>query len=68
LAIRLPKAVIKLLRLKGADSIEAHIPQPRGIETERVLTAQELLKRLRKFRGRQPAGFRFERLEANERN
>jgi antitoxin MazE len=67
LAIRLPKAVVEALRLKEGDSVEVHVAGARSLEIERVPPPEELLKRLRKFRGRLPEGFRFDRLEANER-
>jgi antitoxin MazE len=68
LAIRLPRSVVEALRLKEGDNIEVHVAGRRTFEIERSPTPQELLRRLRKFRGRLPAGFRFDRLEANERN
>jgi antitoxin MazE len=67
LAIRLPQSVVEALRLKEGDSIEVHVAGPRTFEVERTPTPQDLLRRLRRFRGRMPAGFRFDRLEANER-
>jgi antitoxin MazE len=67
LAIRLPKSVVEALGLKEGDSIEVHVAGSRTFEVERSPTPKELLRRLRKFRGRLPAGFRFDRLEANER-
>ena len=67
LAVRLPRAVVEALGLKEGDSIEIHVAGRRTFEVERSPAPQELLRRLRKFRGRLPAGFRFDRLEANER-
>jgi antitoxin MazE len=67
LAVRLPKSVVEALGLKEGDDIEIHVAGRRMFEIERTPAAQELLRRLRKFRGRLPAGFRFDRLEANER-
>jgi antitoxin MazE len=67
LAVRLPKSVVEALGLKEGDDIEIHVAGRRMFEIERAPAAQELLRRLRKFRGRLPAGFRFDRLEANER-
>jgi antitoxin MazE len=68
LALRLPRAVVDALGLKEGDDIEVHIAGRRVFEIERTATPQELLRRLRKFRGRLPAGFRFDRLEANARD
>jgi antitoxin MazE len=58
---------VEALGLKEGDDIEIHVAGRRMFEIERAPAAQELLRRLRKFRGRLPAGFRFDRLEANER-
>jgi antitoxin MazE len=55
------------LKLKEGDNVEVHVAGSRTFEVERSPTPQELLKRLRKYRGRLPPGFRFDRLEANER-
>jgi antitoxin MazE len=67
LAIRLPQSVVQALKLKEGDNVEVHVAGSRTFEVERSPTPQELLKRLRKYRGRLPPGFRFDRLEANER-
>jgi antitoxin MazE len=67
LAVRLPKSVVEALGLKEGYDIEIHVAGRRMLEIERAPAPQELLRRLRKFRGRLPAGFRFDRLEANER-
>jgi antitoxin MazE len=67
LAIRIPRSVVAALRLKAGDRIEVHVVGRRNLEIERSPTPRELLRALRKFRGRLPQGFRFDRLEANER-
>jgi antitoxin MazE len=67
LAIRLPRSVVEVLGLKEGDSIEIHIADRRSFAIEKAPTSKQLLERLRKYRGRLPAGFRFDRLEANER-
>jgi antitoxin MazE len=56
LAVRLPRGVVKALGLKEGDSIEVHVVGPRSFKIERRPTSRELLSRLRKFRGRLPAG------------
>jgi antitoxin MazE len=68
LAVRLPRSVVEALGLKEGDSIEIQVAGPRTFEIERTPAPRELLRRLRKYRGRLPAGFRFDRLEANERD
>lgn len=66
LAVRLPAAVVGALGLKEGDDIEIHVVGERRFEIEKTPATPESLSRLRKFRGRLPAGFRFDRLEANE--
>jgi len=67
LAVRLPQSVVEALRLKEGDSVEVHVLGSRSLEVGKAASAKELLARLRKYRGRLPAGFRFDRLEAYER-
>lgn len=67
LAVRLPAAVVEALDLKEGDDIEIQIAGARTFEIEKQPGAAELLVRLRKFRGRLPADFKFDRLEAHER-
>jgi antitoxin MazE len=66
LAVRLPASVVEALGLKEGDQIEIHVAGERSFAIERSPSPRELLARLRKYRGRLPAGFRFDRLEANE--
>jgi len=67
LAVRLPAAVVEALDLKPGDHIHLHVTGDRSIAVEKAPGARELLARLRKYRGRLPADFKFDRLEANER-
>jgi len=67
LAVRLPAAVVEALALKEGDEIEIQVAGARAFEIKRKPGARELLERLRKFRGRLPADFHFNRLEANTR-
>lgn len=66
LAVRLPVVVVEALSLKEGDDIEIHIAGERVFELEKKVTPQALLTQLRKYRGRLPADFKFDRLEANE--
>lgn len=66
LAVRLPAAVVQALDLKEGEEIELHVVGERTLEVARKAPPRELLTRLRRLRGRLPAGFRFDRLEANE--
>ena len=67
LTIRLPVAVVEALKLKEGDEIEVHIADARELAIARKPGRAELLKRLRAFRGRLPADFKFDREEANAR-
>ena len=67
LAIRLPRSVVKVLGLKEGDSVEIYVADQRSLAIEKAPTSKQLLERLRKYRGRLPAGFRIDRVEANER-
>jgi len=68
LAVRLPAAVVQALDLKEGEDIELHVVSNRSLEVVRKPSSQELLTRLRRFRGRLPADFHFDRIDANERN
>lgn len=68
LAVRLPAAVVDALQLKVGEDIEIHVVGRRAVEIARKPAPRELVARLRKFRGRLPADFSFDRLEANERS
>lgn len=67
LAVRLPQSVVEILGLKEGDSIEIHVVGTRSFAVGKAPTSLQLLARLRKYRGQIPAGFKFDRLEANER-
>lgn len=67
LGIRIPAAVVEALDLKEGDDIEIVVAGARTFAVKRAPGAREILARLRKYRGRLPADFRFDRLEANER-
>jgi antitoxin MazE len=67
LAVRLPQSVVDALKLKDGDQIEIQVMGARTLEVDRKPAPRELLTRLRKLRGRLPADFKFDRLEANER-
>jgi antitoxin MazE len=67
LAVRLPAAVVEALELKDGDDIEIHVVGSRELGIARKPGREELLKRLRTFRGRLPADFKFDREEANAR-
>jgi antitoxin MazE len=67
LAVRLPAVVIDALGLKAGDDVEIQVTGARTFDVSKSPDNQELLAKLRKYRGRLPQGFRFDRLEAHER-
>ena len=66
LAVRLPAAVVQALGLQEGEEIELHVVGERTLEVARKAPPQDLLVRLRRLRGKLPADFHFDRLEANE--
>lgn len=67
LAIRLPAGLVEALNLKEGDDIEVDVADKRQFDVRRKADVRAMLIRLRKYRGRIPADFKFDRLEANER-
>ena len=67
LAVRLPSAVVEALDLKEGDDIEISVTGSRALEINKAPGNRELLSRLRKYRGRLPADFKFDRLAASGR-
>jgi antitoxin MazE len=63
LAVRLPASVVDALELKEGDEIEIHVAGEREFGVSPKPAREELLKRLRAFRGRLPADFKFDRDE-----
>lgn len=68
LAIRLPAALVEALDLREGDDVTLHAAGARTLDVEKTPSAKQLLVRLRRFRGRLPKDFKFDRLEANERS
>jgi antitoxin MazE len=67
LAVRLPASVVDALNLKEGDQIEIRIAGGRAFEVGRDQSRQRALASLRKLRRPLPAGFVFDRSEANAR-
>lgn len=67
LAIRLPAAVVEALKLKEGDQIEVEVAGSRSFAVRRRPEATDLLAGIRKYRGKMPTDFSFDRLEANAR-
>jgi antitoxin MazE len=68
LAVRLPAVVVEALDLREGDDIEIEVAGARAIEIRKRPEARELLTRIRQYRGRLPADFKFDRLEAHARD
>ena len=67
LAIRLPAVVVDALKLQEGDDIEVIIADARVLRIAKKTDRETLLARLRQFRGKLPADFKFERDDANAR-
>lgn len=67
LAVRLPSAVVEALALKEGDQIEIRIADKRDFQIARDRSREKAIERMRQLRRPLPPGFKFDRLEANER-
>jgi antitoxin MazE len=65
LALRLPASVVKALDLKEGDDVTIDVAGDRHLELARKPSSRELIERLKRFRGRLPDDFRFDRIEVN---
>ncbi|HXX00419.1 MAG TPA: AbrB/MazE/SpoVT family DNA-binding domain-containing protein [Candidatus Acidoferrales bacterium] len=65
LAVRLPATVVEALELQEGDQIEIRIAQGRVFEVSRDRSRERALARLRELRRPLPAGFVFERDDAD---
>ncbi len=68
LAIRLPTALVEALALRDGDDIEVIIADERVFQVKKKPGNNALLERLRQFRGKLPADFKFDRDDANARD
>lgn len=67
LAVRLPASVVDALELKEGDQIEIRVAGAKQFEVSRDRSRERALARLRKLRRPLPAGFVFDRADANAR-
>ena len=67
LAVRLPAAIVEALELKEGDEIEIRVAGGGAFEVGRDRSRERALSRLRKLRRPLPAGFIFDRADANAR-
>jgi len=68
LAVRFPASLVQALDLKEGEEIDLHLVGARSLEVVKKPSVHELLARLHQFRGRLPADFHFDRLDANARD
>jgi len=67
LSVRLPTELVEALGLKDGDDVAVIAETPHAVSIDRDRRIEEALAVLRKYRGRMPIGFKFDREEANER-
>jgi antitoxin MazE len=67
LAVRLPDAIVRALKLKSGDEIEILVTGERVFHVQRDRGRERALARLRALKKPLPKGFRFDRDEANAR-
>jgi antitoxin MazE len=67
LAIRLPSQVVEYLKLKEGDDIEIQVADKKHFQVRKKPSLEDRIEGLRKFRGRMPDDFHFNRSEINER-
>ena len=67
LAIRLPATVVEALKLKKGDQIEITVAGTRTFQVARDRSREKALETIHRLARPFPAGFKFDREEANER-
>jgi antitoxin MazE len=68
LAIRLPASVVQVLNLNVGDDIEVIIADERLFKVRKKPDKEAIFQRLRRFRGKLPVDFKFDRNDVNARN
>jgi antitoxin MazE len=66
LAVRLPATIIQMLNLKEGDEIEISVAGERYIKVAKDRSREKALEAIRRLARPLPAGFRFDREEANQ--
>lgn len=67
LAVRIPASVVEALKLREGDELIVRVAADGAFELNRPPTPEDVLARIREYRGRLPADFRFARQDAHER-
>ncbi len=65
LAVRLPPGLVQALYLKEGEEGGLHLFRALTFEVSKKAGLRELLAHLHQLRGRLPAGYQFDRFEAN---
>lgn len=68
LAVRLTKPMVEALGVAEGDDLKFEIDDAGVVTLKRQLDRRAWLESLKKFRGRLPADFKFDRDEANSRD
>ena len=66
-AVRLPASVVEALELKDGEDIEVLVSGERSLCVETAASRRAFVERMRKYEGRMPRDFKFDRRAANER-
>lgn len=66
LAIRIPAPIAEIMDLKVGDEVDIKVAGTREADLSKEPSRQAMLERLRKYRGRLPKDWKFDRIEANE--
>ena len=67
LGVRIPKDVAEALGLKEGDLMDIFASENGLLAMSRKMTREEAIERMRSFRKRLPADYKFDREEANAR-
>ena len=67
LAVRIPASVVEALKLREGDELIVRVAPDGAFELNRPPTPEDVLARIREYRGRLPADFRFARQDAHDR-
>ena len=68
LAVRLPKAMVEALGLRAGDDVDVALTAAPNAQAVARTERTRWLEEMRKYQGRLPAGFKFDRDEANSRD
>ena len=67
LAIRLPAAVVEVLKLKEGDEVDVRVAGARAFNIDLDRSRQQAMERIKALAVKLPPGWKFDRDEANAR-